>query len=71
MKHEHLKAAVVGAWVLAWIVVASMVDVSSPTGWFVLVGSGVVPPLMLLRLWRPATPTMSEAIRDITGSPRR
>jgi hypothetical protein len=65
MQREHMKRAVVGVWVLAWSVMALSVNVSSASGWILLVGSGVLPPLVLLRLWRPPAQTMSESIRDV------
>jgi len=65
MQHEHMKIAVVGAWVVAWSVMALLIGVSSASGWIVLVGLGMLPPLMLLRLWRPRTRTMSESIREV------
>jgi hypothetical protein len=65
MQVEHVKAAVVGAWVLAWGVMALSIELSSPSGWILLIGSGVLPPLMLLRLWRPPAQTTSESIRDV------
>jgi hypothetical protein len=65
MLHERMKTAIVGAWMLAWSVIALSVDVNTASGWIVLVASGVLPPLMLLRLWQTPTPTMSESIRDV------
>ena len=65
MQLEHMKTAVVGAWMLAWGAMALSVNVSSASGWILLVGSGVLPPLMLLRMWRPPAQTMSEAIREV------
>ena len=65
MLHERMKTAIVGAWMLAWSVIALSVDVNTASGWIVLVASGVLPPLMLLRLWQTPTPTMSESIRHV------
>jgi hypothetical protein len=64
MQLEHKKTAIVGAWILAWIVMALLVDVNS-TNWILLVGSGVLPPLVLLRLWRPPVQSTSESIREV------
>jgi hypothetical protein len=57
MQLEHMKRAAVVAWVLAWGVMALSIDLSSASGWILLVGSGVLPPLMLLRMWLQPAPT--------------
>jgi hypothetical protein len=64
MQHKQMKAAVIGAWVLACGVIAMLLNVSSTTGWIVLIASAVVPPLVLLQMWRPPEQTMSESIRE-------
>jgi hypothetical protein len=65
MRREYMKSAVVGVWVLAWSVIALSVNVSSAIGWVLLVGSALLPPLVILRLWRPPAQTISESIRDV------
>jgi hypothetical protein len=65
MQREYMKTAIVGAWMLAWGVMALSVDVSSASSWILFVGSGVLPPLLLLRLWRQPGQTMSESIHDV------
>jgi hypothetical protein len=65
MQLEHVKTAIVGAWMLAWGVMALSVDVRSASSWILFVGSGVLPPLLLLRMWRQPGQTMSESIRDV------
>jgi hypothetical protein len=65
MQHEHMKIAVGGAWVLACSVMALSVGVNSASGWIVLVGLGLLPPLMLFRFWRPPVRTMSESIHEV------
>ena len=64
MQPKHMKTAVVGAWVLGLAAIALMVNVSSVGGWMLLVGLGVLPPFMLLRLWREPAQTTSESIRS-------
>ena len=61
MQLEHMNTAVVVAWVLTWGVIAVSLNVSSAS-WILLFGSGVLPPLMLLRMWHPPAQTMSESI---------
>jgi hypothetical protein len=40
-------------------------NVSSASGWILVVGPGLLPPLMLLWLWRPPAQTISESIREV------
>ena len=65
MQLDYRKMAVVGAWMLAWSVTALTLTVTSPIGWVVLVGSGLLPPLMLMLMWRHRSQTMSESIRNV------
>jgi Cu/Ag efflux pump CusA len=65
MQDKHMKTAVIGTWVLACGVIGLLLSVSSATGWILLIGSTVVPPLVLLQMWRPPAQTMSESIRDV------
>jgi hypothetical protein len=63
MKLEDMKIAVVIAWALIWSVVAVSL-VSSTSSWILLVGSGVLPALMILRMWHPPALTVSASIRE-------
>jgi hypothetical protein len=54
---EGMMIAVVIAWALIWSVIAVSL-VSSASSWFLLVGSGVLPPLMMW-MWHPAAQTVS------------
>jgi hypothetical protein len=65
MQPKHVKTAIIGAWVLACGVMALLLDVSSGSGWAILIASVVVPPLVLLQMWRPPAQTMSESIREV------
>jgi hypothetical protein len=65
MQDKQMKTAVIGAWVLACGVSGVLLNVSSAGAWILLVGSAVVPPLVLLQMWRPPAQTMSESIRDV------
>ena len=62
MKPEEMKIAVVIAWALIWSVIAVSL-VSSPSNWILLVGLGVLPALMILRMWHPTTQTVFARIR--------
>ena len=63
MQLEHMTTAVAVAWVLTWGVIAVSFNVSSASSWILLVGPGVLPPLMLLRMWHPPARTMAESNR--------
>lgn len=64
MTFEQMKIAVVIAWALIWSVIAVSL-VSSVSNWILLVGSGVLPPLMILRMWHPPARTVSARIRQV------
>jgi hypothetical protein len=42
-----------------------LVDVTSVTAWITLVAVAVLPPIVLLRMWRAPAQTMSESIRNV------
>lgn len=57
MPLEDMKFAVVIAWAIIWSVIAVSL-VSSVSSWIVVVGSGVLPALVMLRLWHPLMRTV-------------
>jgi hypothetical protein len=63
MTLEQMKIAVVIAWALIWSVIAVSL-VSSVSNWILVVGSGVLPPLMILRMWHPPARTVPATIRE-------
>ena len=63
MKSEEIKLAAVLAWTLVWGVIAVSL-VSSVSGWLTVVGSAALPPLMILRLWRPRGQAVPAPIRE-------
>ena len=63
MTLEEMKISVVIAWALVWSVIAVSL-VSSASSWFVLAGSGVLPPLMILWMWHPVARTVTARIRE-------
>ena len=63
MKPEDMKVAVVIAWALIWSVIAVSL-VSSASNWILVVGSGVLPALMILRMWHPSPRTVPAGIRE-------
>ena len=64
MQFESIKALIVGAWVLGVGAIALSVNLTSTTGWSLLVGLGLLPPLILLRMWKQPEQTTSERIRE-------
>lgn len=64
MKLESIKALIVGGWVLGLGAIALSVNLTSVAGWSVLVGLGLLPPLIMLRMWKQPEQTTSESIRE-------
>lgn len=64
MKLEQVSLLAAAGWVLAWVGIVLLVHVGSTMGWILLVGAGIVPPCILLRMWRRPAQTMSESIRE-------
>jgi hypothetical protein len=65
MHTDHLKAALIGAWVLAVGVLGYILGTASLAGWTVLAIVSVIPPVVIMRLWRAPSPSMSESIREV------
>jgi hypothetical protein len=63
MEFGDMKVAVVLAWAIIWSVIAVSL-VSSASSWFLVVGSGVLPALMILRIWQPVAETAPAGIRQ-------
>ena len=66
MQTELMKKAIIGGWVLGLGIIAFSLNVTSVGAWTVLVGLGLLPPLIMLKMWNPPGPakSMSESIRD-------
>jgi len=66
METELTKKAIIGGWVLGLGALAFSVNLTSVGAWTVLVGLGVLPPLIMWKMWNPPGPakSMSESIRD-------
>jgi hypothetical protein len=65
MQFDHMKSAIVGGWVLGLCATAVSFGVDSARGWMLLVGLGLLPPVMLFRVWHQPAQTMSESIREV------
>jgi hypothetical protein len=64
MQLESIKALIVGAWVMGVGAIAFSVNLTSAAGWSVLVGLGLLPPIIMLRMWKQPEQTTSELIRE-------
>ena len=64
MKLEKVSLLASAGWVLAWVGIALLVQVGSTMGWILLVGAGIVPPCILLWMWRRPAQTISESIHE-------
>ena len=54
-----------GGWVLGSGAIAASFGVDSATGWMLLVGLGLLPPLLLFRMWPQPAQTMSKSSREV------
>lgn len=65
MQTDHVKAALMGAWILSVGVLGYVSGTTSFAGWTLVAVLLVVPPALMVRLWSVPPPTMSETIRDV------
>ena len=71
MQFTQLKVLVFVAWLLAVGVLAVFSPVTTPTGWFTIVGFGLLPSVFMLRAWREPRLSLSQSIQAETGTQRR
>jgi len=64
MQTDHLKAAVMGAWILAVGVLVYVLAPASIIGWSFLAAVAAIPPLVMMLLWRVPQQSTSESIRE-------
>ena len=64
MKLEDIGIAVVLAWAFICGVIAVAL-VSSASSWVLVVASGVLPPLVILRMWHPPSQAVPAIIGDV------
>ena len=64
MKLERMKTMIALAWVLGGCGVAVAAHTTSVAGWTALVSLSVLPPLVLLRMWKDPAQTLSESISE-------
>ena len=63
MQLKHRKTAYAAVWVLAMCVAGVVANVTSPFSWTVLACLALLPPMVVLRLWKDPVPSMSESIQ--------
>jgi hypothetical protein len=65
MQIYYVKTAFMASWVLAIAAVGYFFDTTSLSAWMVLTALSLVPPAIMMQLWRAPVPTMSESIRNV------
>jgi hypothetical protein len=65
MQTDHVKVASIVGWMLAIGILGSISGMTSLAGWTVLAAVLVIPPLVMMKLWRVPSQTMSESIREV------
>ena len=65
MPLEYMKNGIAGIWIVGLALIAAFLGLSSPLGWTVLVVLGLLPPLVMMRMWNPPAQTTSESIRKV------
>jgi len=65
MPLEYMKNGIAGIWILGLAILAAFLGLNSLLGWTVLVVLGLLPPLVMLRMWNPPAQTTSESIRKV------
>jgi hypothetical protein len=64
MRTEYMKAAFLGVWLIAVLIVAISIDPTATSHWIALACLAVAPPLMLRALWKVPEPTLAERIDE-------
>jgi hypothetical protein len=64
MQSELTKTAIACAWIVGLGAAALILAPESASSWTMLVAVGVLPPVVMLRLWNAPAQTMSESIRE-------
>jgi hypothetical protein len=64
MQRESIKAIVATMWISAVGAAAIAGNLQTPSGWTVLVGVAILPPLVMLWRWNHPAQTTSESIQE-------
>ena len=62
---EYVKNGIAGAWIVGLALVAAFLGLTTILGWTVLLVLGLLPPLVMMRVWNPPAQTTSESIRKV------
>ena len=65
MQTAHVKATLIGVWILTVAVLGYVVGATTFVGWTVLAAIALAPSVVLMRLWGSPARSMSETIRDV------
>ena len=65
MPFEYVKNGIAGAWIVGLALVAAFLGLTTILGWTVLLVLGLLPPLVMMRVWNPPAQTTSESIRKV------
>jgi hypothetical protein len=65
MQTGFVKAVLMAAWVLAVCALGYVFGATSLAGWTLLALVSLVPPALMVRLWRAPSASMSESIREV------
>ena len=64
MQFESIKVSVAMLWTSAVCIAGVVGNVNSPSGWTVLAGLGILPPLVMMWRWNNPPQSMSESIQE-------
>ena len=64
MHRNHAKTAIVAGWILGLGTIVWATSLASSSGWALLLGWGLLPPLLLIRLRKQQQPNLSEIIQE-------
>jgi hypothetical protein len=62
-----MKTAIIGGWALGLGAIGLSVDARWPAGWMLLVGIGMLPPLLFLPMWHQLAETRLDGMRVLIG----
>jgi hypothetical protein len=64
MQFQHYRVALAAVWALAVSTLGLVVGVTSMAPLAILAGLAVLPPILMLTLWRDPVQSMSESIQE-------
>jgi hypothetical protein len=64
MLSRNIKPIIFGVWVVAVILAAIVIGVTSVSSWILVAGVAIVPPVVVRQFWHTPEQTTSEAIHE-------